>query len=124
MRTDESISSIFVEITSHKSKKSFKLIQVKYAILIKPLILKQKIIKKINELTLIPPLSKFGIEYQFKVYKDENYFKNTLPKGRLYAYSSRNTHSFAKVLKTNNSNGKYPIVSKIRVNIDEKNFEN
>ena len=80
--------------------------------------------KKIDELSQIPPLSKFGIEHQFKVYKNEVSFKRSLPEGRLYVYSAKNTHSFATILKTNNNDEKHPIISKIRLKIDEKSHEN
>ncbi|KGN74295.1 hypothetical protein HR17_05815 [Porphyromonas gulae] len=69
----------------------------------------------INKHTTIPPLSKFGIEPSFTFQNSEELDTNDY-----YGYTQTNTHSFIK--NTDLSSTKVRILSKIRVDINEKNY--
>lgn len=77
--------------------------------------LKEVISKRLNE----PPLSKFGIEASVLLRGKSEVLKG-VRRGRLYAYSSTNTHKFGASGSLGLLlSGRHPVISAIRVSMEE-----
>ena len=103
---------IIVEI-DQKSELSNKLIKVIYKFIGD--YDKDTFLDIINKNTIIPPLSKFGIEPSF-IFQDIE----ELDTNGYYGYTQTNTHSFVKDIAL--SSTKVRVLSKICVDINEKDY--
>ena len=117
---------INVERSNTIPTKANCLIVVQYNILIKSTnkinILQTSLNKIINK----PPLSKFGIDSKFNFYTDTNSFYKLLYNKKLYVYTFQVTHKYLKELDVGDSHGdsiSEVIISKIKVDLDEKDYE-
>lgn len=117
---------VLVSSSTRKPKKKNSLISVDYKLLIPKAGLESKIQKTLNDCITKPPFSKFGIEPNFSFTLDLNEIEKLTQKGKYYLYTTQSTHKFKKVfeLKDLNKSSKSDcIISKIKVELDEKDFE-
>ena len=115
------IEYIYVEIKPDKPDRDFKLIKVKYSILLKKKNQKELIDADIQKIIVRPPLSKYGIEPEFEYYTDKRYFMKQLPE-EAYFYGLSNTHCFKHKINSTSDLKKPGIISQIRLEINEKAF--
>ncbi len=125
-KTDE-IERIYVEKSKAKPEKTNSLIVVNYYILIKNPSKKLSLELKLQKLSDKAPLSKFGIEPIFHFTSSQKKFNQKFEEKKVFFYSSKVTH---KYIDTSNhphsiaSNMKKAlIISKIMVDLDEKDYE-
>ena len=122
----ENIIRIYVERSEKIPNKTNSLVVVNYFMLISDIKLQSKLEIKLNELINKAPLSKYGIEPLFKFILNTEEFLNIITDQEIYVYSNKITHKFksifnsADLLRSNNSE---IIISKIKVNLDEKDYD-
>lgn len=119
------IKTICVEIADEEPDVKHKIIKVNYSIFFEMMkkseskLIKKSIKENINEIISHPPLSKYGIEAKFRYY----YTKRCLSKKHpLYVYN-KTTHKYEEIYKLIQNNKTFEIVSPIKLEINEDNFE-
>lgn len=122
----DEVLKIFVNRSKSKPRRSSSLIVVDYYILINSVKRMNKVEMLLHQISNNAPLSKYGIDPRFHFFSNINEYINLFPDKKLYVYTSQVTHKFkkkfelkelAKSLKSD------VIVSKIQVNLDEKDYE-
>ncbi len=114
------IERIYVEKSNRKPKKSNQIIVINYYLLVNNNIDKKEIIKICSN----KPLSNFGIEAKFNFVKKDKLFYNLLNRNRVYTYTSAVTHKYSKLFKKKDElNNSDLIFSKIKVDLNEKDYE-
>ncbi len=119
------ITRIAVQISNIPPHKRNSLITVKYSFLINQNC-KEELKENISLLTLKPPLSKFGIEPHYSFTINKSNFIKDLKYNVLYLYSSGNTHKYKVEIKPKdilNKSNKDLIISNIKIDLDEKDYE-
>lgn len=116
------ITNIYVEPIQNFNRQGNKLIKVCYKIVIKHGSNKKRLDTNILEQSKVPPLSKFGVEVEIKFYSSIETLKKKLSPKVYYAYTDKNTHSYADYSKSIINLVQYPILSNLRVKIDEQSF--
>lgn len=76
--------------------------------------------EKIDEVTSIPPLSKFGISAEFEINTNVQEFIDNLPESGLFAYTASNTHQYITTSSKEDWLVKGFIFSSIAVSINEE----
>jgi len=116
----------FVTKSSSQPKSKHSLQVVKYILHIKEkesiIMIKDQLIKLINS----APLSKYGIEPKIYYTADINNFKDKLKKKKLYTYFPNRTYQFNKEIEVSyltNESKSSTIISDIKLDLDEKQFE-
>lgn len=122
---NDQIIKIYVEKSRYKPKRKNSLILVNYYILIKTKNRKISIEKTLNSIISKAPLSKFGIEPNFEFVSNIDDFKALLKGNNLFVYTTKTTHKFQKRFKAKDfgESTENVIISRIKVNLDEKNYE-
>ncbi len=119
----EGIKLIYVEISEDKATIKHKIIKAKYYLLLRKETeeyMMENLNNQIKEIISSPPLSKFGIEAEIECSMTMPDF----PKNKiLYAYTGNVTHKYKEVYKMNEKIGKFGIISLIKLEIDESDFE-
>ncbi len=121
----DEIVKIYVENSSARPKKKNSLIVVKYYILIKSEKHKHSIAEKLMEFISKAPLSKFGIDPRFSYYSNVKVFLTHLTSKKLFVYTSMATHKYKikfEIPDLSNLSKTDVIISKIKVNLDEKDY--
>ena len=118
----ESIVSVFVERIEGEVSKRNALTRAKYTLLINEEINHIELNFSIKKECSKAPLSKFGIEPEFNLINSDEEFIRKLKGKDLYSYSLRSTHCFQKKLDKNNLI-LYPILSEIKVELNEKDYD-
>jgi DNA modification methylase len=120
------ILNIYVEISKAKPQKTNSLIIVNYHLLLNSAEQKLSIEKKLHDLINKAPLSKFGIEPRFHFTSSIKKFNKLVEGKNLFVYTSQVTHKFNKIFEPQNLSkapSKDLIISKIKVDLDEKDYE-
>ena len=124
---EDEILKLYVERSNAKPIRASSLIVVNYYILIKSSNKKDEIENELAEIINKAPLSKFGIDPKFHIISNINDFTNIISKKKnLFVYSSMVTHRFKSkfnIKNLSNSSKSDIILSKIKVNLDERNYE-
>lgn len=113
------IKTVFVEKSLNSTSNKRFLIKSNYHILTNED--KDLILNCINEIVSDTSLSNFGIEATFHVYNDELFFKELLIDKNIYSYTLKSTHKF-NCLISNDDYLNYPIISDIKVDVDESKY--
>lgn len=69
------------------------------------------------------PLSKFGIDPEFITYTDVNAFNKLIEGRNNFSYTDKVTHKFKNQVNVSNISDSEIIISKIKVDIDEKDYQ-
>ena len=126
---DEGINEIIkinVERSKTAPKKAKSLVVVNYLILIKFSKKEKKIQLLLDQITSKAPLSKFGIEPQFKFISKTSDFADSLSNKKMYVYTTQITHKFKKefeLKELTKPSISDVIISNIKVDLDEKDYE-
>lgn len=113
------ISTVFVERSLNSTSNKRFLTKAIYHIFTNED--KDLLINNINEIVFETSLSNFGIEATFHVYDDQLFFKELLSDKKIYSYTLKSTHKF-NCLISNEDFLNYPIISDIKVDIDESKY--
>lgn len=120
------VQRIYVDIEKGKPEKTNSLIRVIYKILMKPTKRKDAYSTQIENLHNKPPLSKYGVDPNVSIVEDPVQFIKSLPTATIYSYTRTNTHKFQRQLSSKEvsslPHGEI-ILSKIKVELDEKDYE-
>lgn len=117
------ISKLYVEISKREPKRNNAIVSVDYYFLVPSVGAVTRLQKFIEKASSIPPLSKFGIDYDFVIESDPNRFLRHIGGKRVYTYSAKVTHKYAeqtdkeRAIAAENPN---LIVSKIRAKFVEE----
>ena len=115
------IQSIYVEESNKKVTQDYKLLRINYSILLKDDKVCKEITCLIDKIISKPPLSKFGIQPEISfVIPPEKRIEITK---KSYVYSEKITHMFQGVFNPKKEYHSFIIISPIKVNIDENEFE-
>ena len=119
------IIKIFIAKSTIKPSKKNYLTVANYNILILGYKKKFNIEQFLNDITTKPPLSKFGIEPSFNFLINIDSFINLTSTRGLYTYTVKDTHKIHKEfsLKRVMENSNEVIVSKIKIDLNEKDHE-
>ncbi len=116
------VKSILVERLNERPEENHKLVAARYSLLISKGISKKGLLNKIEQLVSKPPLSKYGIEADFVMTNELNTFLKRISNNVLYSYTAIATHSYSKVIKREDIVKAPPIISPIKVQLNEKDF--
>jgi DNA modification methylase len=113
-------SQVIVTVSKKKPTEQFKIARFEYLLLFNESpsdLVKQRI----KQLTLAPPLSKYGIQPDFKFAKLGLKIWRQASSHRLYAYSTTNTHSYKETIPAGAAYETVglPILSPIRMKLEE-----
>lgn len=112
------ISKIWIERSSKKLSGKHEIASAKYVMLSdQPY---SEIKEKIDEITSVPPLSKFGISADFSVQENIKEFIDNLPDSELFVYTATNTHQYAATFHQRNKAINGFIFSSIAVSVNEE----
>ena len=112
------ISKIWIERSSKKLSGKHEIASAKYVMLSdQPY---SEIKEKIDEITSVPPLSKFGISADFSVQENIKEFIDNLPDSELFVYTATNTHQYAATFPKKNKAINGFIFSSIAVSVNEE----
>lgn len=119
-------SKIYVNKTSTKATKKNALVCIDYVLLVPNARAVVRLKNFLDKLCSVPPLSKYGIQYNFVYVSTERQFLKHIPGKRVYVYSEKATQKFEqhldKRVAVSASNG-HLIVSGIRVDVNEKDYD-
>lgn len=122
----DEILKIKVERSKAKPQKSNSLIVVKYDILLNDSKQKKKVLDILNESTCKAPLSKFGIDPKFNFISNMKEFTEIVAGKNMFTYTNQITHKFKKKFEVEDLYKPAKseiIVSNIKVDLDEKDYE-
>jgi len=124
----DSVSKIYVKRTYTFSNGKRKFLKVNYLFFIEDKSRKIEVAKKVDEITQKAPFSKFGIESSFHYVNNFTTFISKIESNSktLYLYNYKATHKFIKKIKSaeiNKEEKSQVIISPIKVNLDEKDYE-
>lgn len=114
------IEAIYVNISAATPNERYKIINVKYHILVKNEKEIPSLEKSIECLLSIRPLSKFGIEPSIDYIFSKGEFLSILSNAKNFTYTSKVTHKYKD--QFNNYINEFKIISPIKVDFDEKEF--
>lgn len=122
------VKKIFAERTKSKPLKKNSLIVAKYVILLEGIdLIRIDNIKMFLDSQIIKsPLSKFGIEPEFKFVLNKEQFRSEITLKELYIYTNRITHKFHTKIHIDNISAlknSQMILSNIKVDLDERDYE-
>ena len=120
------IIRISVERTKIKPQKRNSLITVRYRILVNSKKKAKETLNQLNKIIEKAPLSKFGIEAIFDFNLSSNDFNSSINNGTFYIYTKKVTHQFKEKINAKELSVLAKtdlIVSKIKVDLDEKDYE-
>jgi len=121
------ISRIYVEKSNQKATKKNALCVIKYIFFVRKECKESELIGLLTNLSVNPPLSKFGIEPIFVVEKNANQLLLLVAKNKnVFVYTNMVTHKFRKSIDENqlaNLSKSEIILSKIKVDLNEKDYE-
>jgi DNA modification methylase len=117
---------IYVDISKKEPTKANSIILVSYKFLIAPKRPTKTLEKKIDKLINKAPLSKFGVEPIFTFTDNKKQFLSSINNSSVYVYTYKVTHKFKERFEKKKE-GKLAkgdiILSKIMVELDEKDYE-
>ena len=120
------ILKIYVGNKHAKTKKRNSLINVEYTLLISNKKNIPRIKKSIENICSKPPLSKFGIDPTIFYVTDKTVFLGKINRQRVFTYTEKSTHRYKESVnkdKAINASCSDLIISGIKVDIDEKEYE-
>lgn len=123
------LCAILVELQREQQLREGKVAKVKYIIAIdeKKVHLnhrtQEELQKECLKVTNVPPLSKFGIDPTFSFIAHSKLDLVTKKTGKLYTYTDTTTHKFKSKFQPEKVANNFQILSSIKVNINEKDFE-
>lgn len=120
------VEKIYVEKSRNKPKGEHSLLVVNYLLLVDSIEHKKQILDSIEDLISKRPLSKFGVEPRFSFVENVKEFITLVESKRLFVYNLQTTHRFNERILTDalpKFSKTEMIVSKIGVNLDEKDYE-
>jgi hypothetical protein len=116
------IHLIYAERLKCKPLEKYKLVTSSYSFLIDKKLSIKRIERNVHNIISRPPLSKYGIAPKFQFFHDKNTFISKLKSKKLYAYTAQVAHKYNDVFKKA-SLKEYSLISPIKVNLNEKDFE-
>lgn len=126
-RTREKIYKVYVEKTKDKPTKKNAISTIKYVFFVSSQLDKTKLLAKLAELSSKAPLSKYGIQPKFVVKDSFNSFvKGMGSRSQMFTYTNKVTHKFKQQITSNKlteTSKDERILSKIKVELDEKDYE-
>jgi len=122
LKRNPQIKNIYVEPNLKYTPVGNKILKVRYSILMMPKTNQNRLMANILKESGAPPLSKFGILGEIKCYSSIETLKRNLTYKLYYAYTDKNTHSYTENSKSILKLMKFPIISNLKVKIDEKSF--
>lgn len=123
-KIENPVITIYVEKSSRKSEIKNKIRTVSYHILVNDKY-NNDTSDLLNELASTPPLSKFGIEPQFTIYRENVQFIEKLKEKKLYIYTDKSTHVYKRKFSIDqllSLRSNEIIISDIKLMIDEKRY--
>ena len=122
----QGVEKIYVAKSASRPKAKNSLMVIDYLILLNSHGQKKHILKNIKNLSLVSPLSGFGIEPVFSFVENVRDFMAIIESENLFVYNIQATHRFQDKILTEDLPkfmGTQMILSEIFVNIDEKEYE-
>lgn len=117
------VSDIYVDRLSETPTKPRKFIVVMYRILINETYTDSLRAKMEGILKSSKEVNKFGIEYKLDFFDSKKIFYQSLPDTSLFVYSDKITHFYQHEFDRHSLIANNPIISQIKVEFDEKDYE-
>ena len=77
---------------------------------------------EVNNIISKYPLSQYGIQAEFKYYKDKKNYLKMIGNKKRYIYFQNATHKHAGLFKSEAMDNRFTIISSIKVDLDEKDY--